>query len=38
MEVYRLERGRYPLHDTDEDDGVLRAEPFESADLALASL
>ncbi|MEZ4390517.1 MAG: Uma2 family endonuclease [Polyangiales bacterium] len=38
VEVYRLERGRYALLDTYEDDAVIRAEPFESADLALASL
>lgn len=38
LEVYRLETGRWILVDTFEGDAVVRAEPFDAIDLALAVL
>ena len=38
LEVYRLETGRWVLLDTFEDDAVVRAEPFDAIELALAVL
>lgn len=38
LEIYRLETGRWILVDTFEADAVVRAEPFDAIDLALAVL
>jgi Uma2 family endonuclease len=38
LEVYRLEHGRYSLLDAHSADAVVRAEPFELVELALARL
>lgn len=38
LEVYRLEAGRWILLDTFEGNAVIRAEPFDAIELALAVL
>ena len=38
LEVYRLEGGRWTFVDTFEGDAVVRAEPFDAIELALATL
>lgn len=38
LEIYRWEGGRFVLLDIHEGDDVVRAEPFDAVELALAAL